>query len=64
MINPVILNSTGLILGIVFGVLAFIIFGIVISHIKIVKETDEFVIERLGKYTTFKHAMRSIWEIG
>ena len=50
MINPVILNSTGLILGIVFGVLAFIIFGIVISHIKIVKETDEFVIERLGKY--------------
>ena len=31
MINPVILNSTGIILGVVFGVLAFIIIVMVIS---------------------------------
>lgn len=44
--------SGGIIAGIVFGVIGVLIIIVIISHIKIVKQTDEYVIERLGKYTT------------
>lgn len=47
--------TTGLILGVIFAILGVIILIIVICHIKIVKQTDEYVIERLGKYTETWH---------
>lgn len=45
-------DPTGLIIGIVFGIVGLMAIIVIICHIKIVKQTDEFVIERLGKYTT------------
>lgn len=48
---------SGIIIGVVFGVLGLIILIVIVTHIKIVKQTEEFVIERLGKYTT-------TWDIG
>ena len=58
MINTIILDDvTGIVLGVVFGVIALIFVIIILSHIKIVKETDEFVIERLGKYV-------QTWKVG
>ena len=57
----VILASDGLpvgaILAIVFGVIAFIVLAILIGNIKIVKQTEEYIIERLGKY-------RKTWTTG
>jgi len=57
----VILASEGLpvgaILAIVFGVIAFIVLAILIGNIKIVKQTEEYIIERLGKY-------RKTWTTG
>ncbi|MBP5694873.1 MAG: peptidase, partial [Bacilli bacterium] len=40
----------GVILAIVFGIIGLILLALVISNIKIVKQTQEFIIERLGKY--------------
>lgn len=48
---------SGIIIGVVFGVLGLIILIVIVTHIKIVKQTEEYVIERLGKYTT-------TWDIG
>ncbi len=48
---------SGIIIGVVFGVLGLIILIVIVTHIKIVKQTEEYVIERLGKYTT-------TWDVG
>ena len=48
--------SAGAITAIVFGIVGLISI-IIICHIKIVKQTDEYVIERLGKYT-------ATWSVG
>lgn len=45
----------GAIIGIVFGIIGIIILVIIFAHVKIVKQTDEYVIERLGKYTKTWH---------
>ena len=45
-------DPSGLIIGVVFGIVGLMAIIVIICHIKIVKQTDEFVIERLGKYTT------------
>lgn len=45
----------GAIIGIVFGVIGILILVIIFAHVKIVKQTDEYVIERLGKYTKTWH---------
>lgn len=45
----------GAIIGIVFGVIGVLILVIIFAHVKIVKQTDEYVIERLGKYTKTWH---------
>lgn len=50
-------SMTGLIIGIVFGVFGLIVLIVIVTHIKIVKQTEEYVIERLGKYTT-------TWDVG
>ena len=55
MINPILTMNPGLIIGIVFAVVGILLLIVVICHIKIVKQTDEYVIERLGKYTTTWH---------
>lgn len=59
MSNLVMLDGviSGMIVGIVFGVVGIILIIILICHIKIVKQTEEFVIERLGKYIT-------TWDVG
>lgn len=45
----------GAIIGIVFGIIGILILIIIFAHVKIVKQTDEYVIERLGKYTKTWH---------
>lgn len=45
----------GAIIGIVFGVIGVLVLVIIFAHVKIVKQTDEYVIERLGKYTKTWH---------
>ncbi len=45
----------GAIIGIVFGIMGILILIIIFAHVKIVKQTDEYVIERLGKYTKTWH---------
>lgn len=49
--------SAGAITAIVFGIVGLILIIVIICHIKIVKQTDEYVIERLGKYT-------ATWSVG
>lgn len=55
MIRPNILLDGGAITGIIFGVIGVVLLIIIISNIKIVKQTDEYVIERLGKYVQTWH---------
>lgn len=52
MINVIVLEglSVGATLAIILGVVALVLILIAISGIKIVKQTQEFIIERLGKY--------------
>ncbi len=45
--------NTGGIVGIVFAcIIVFIAFIILVTRVKIVKQTDKYVVERLGKYLT------------
>ncbi len=54
--------GTGAIVAIILGILVFILVLIIISGIKIVKQTQEFIIERLGKYrTTWTTGMHFLW---
>ncbi len=61
MINLILLSvlvdeiGPGAIIGIVFGIIGILILIIIFAHVKIVKQTDEYVIERLGKYTKTWH---------
>ncbi len=45
------------IIGIIFGIIAFIVIVVVLSGIRIVRQTEQFVIERLGVF-------RSVWDVG
>ena len=55
--NDLVENTGGIIAGIVIGVVGLVILIVLISHIKIVKQTDEYIIERLGKY-------HKTWSVG
>lgn len=48
-------GTVGIALGVIFGILGLLILIVIITHIKIVKQTNEYVIERLGKYVTTWH---------
>ncbi len=49
--------NPGAIVGIVIGIFVFILLIILLSGIRIVRQTDRYVIERLGTF-------RAVWEVG
>lgn len=45
------------VLLLVLGIVLFILLIVVVSNIKIVKQTDKYIIERMGAYyTTWRHS--------
>ena len=50
-----VVDTTAIILGVVFCVIGLIIFIVIACNIKIVKQTEECVVERLGKYNGTWH---------
>ena len=49
--------DTPAIIGLVFGIIAFILLIICLSGIRIVRQTEQFVVERLGRF-------RAVWDVG
>ncbi len=49
--------NPGMIVGIILGVFFFIVIIILLSGIRIVRQTEQYVIERLGVF-------RSVWDVG
>lgn len=49
--------NPGAVIGIVFGVILLIVAIVMLSRIRIVRQTEQYVIERLGEF-------RAVWDVG
>lgn len=50
-------SSTGVVFGVVFGIIAFIVLVYLVSRVRIVRQTNKYIIERFGGY-------HSTWSVG